>query len=262
MINLIDYGGFPVEDMDYVVKLLTIMEKKQDSLNKELTGNDSYATELVTKDDKSINYGECLVSETAELLESTDWKHWKHMEMDRDNINTEIIDILHFALSTFLTTGMSIEDNYASGLEIPNDDMEVNIKDAMSLEISVLAINSALIDSKYGISRVYGSELEIPHILDRASDILDSVLFLYMVNNSIVDIREAGDRIFKDYMVKNVLNSFRTNNGYKDGTYIKDWNGEEDNTIAYRIADEYVGDSDELESYLLEELAKTYSKIA
>ena len=28
---------------------------------------------------------------------------------------------------------------------------------------------------------------------------------------------------------KNVLNFFRQDNGYKDGTYVKTWNGREDN---------------------------------
>ena len=37
------------------------------------------------------------------------------------------------------------------------------------------------------------------------------------------------DELFKMYVGKNVLNFFRQDHGYKDGSYIKVWNGREDN---------------------------------
>ena len=40
------------------------------------------------------------------------------------------------------------------------------------------------------------------------------------------------------YFGKNVLNAFRQNNGYKEGTYIKIWNGEEDNVVMMRLLGE------------------------
>ena len=33
------------------------------------------------------------------------------------------------------------------------------------------------------------------------------------------------------YIGKNILNKFRQNNGYKDGSYIKIWDGKEDNVV-------------------------------
>ena len=36
-------------------------------------------------------------------------------------------------------------------------------------------------------------------------------------------------------MGKNILNRFRQENGYKDGTYKKIWNGEEDNEVLARL---------------------------
>lgn len=35
--------------------------------------------------------------------------------------------------------------------------------------------------------------------------------------------------MYELYLGKNVLNSFRQDNGYKEGTYQKEWNGVEDN---------------------------------
>jgi hypothetical protein len=35
--------------------------------------------------------------------------------------------------------------------------------------------------------------------------------------------------LFRQYVGKNVLNFFRQDHGYKDGYYIKEWHGKEDN---------------------------------
>jgi hypothetical protein len=37
------------------------------------------------------------------------------------------------------------------------------------------------------------------------------------------------DSLYTAYVGKNVLNFFRQDNGYKDGTYVKNWDGREDN---------------------------------
>jgi hypothetical protein len=37
------------------------------------------------------------------------------------------------------------------------------------------------------------------------------------------------DQLYRMYVGKNVLNFFRQDHGYKDGSYIKVWDGREDN---------------------------------
>ena len=37
------------------------------------------------------------------------------------------------------------------------------------------------------------------------------------------------DELYRGYVGKNVLNFFRQDHGYKDGSYVKQWNGREDN---------------------------------
>jgi hypothetical protein len=37
------------------------------------------------------------------------------------------------------------------------------------------------------------------------------------------------DDLYRGYVGKNTLNFFRQDHGYKDGSYIKVWNGQEDN---------------------------------
>jgi len=41
--------------------------------------------------------------------------------------------------------------------------------------------------------------------------------------------------LYKLYVGKNILNKFRQEHGYKEGSYIKVWNGEEDNIVMQRI---------------------------
>ena len=39
----------------------------------------------------------------------------------------------------------------------------------------------------------------------------------------------SADALYRHYVGKNVLNFFRQDHGYQDGTYIKEWQGREDN---------------------------------
>jgi hypothetical protein len=44
--------------------------------------------------------------------------------------------------------------------------------------------------------------------------------------------------LYKRYLVKNQLNTFRQDHGYKDGSYVKMWGEVEDNVIAFKIMDD------------------------
>jgi hypothetical protein len=58
-------------------------------------------------------------------------------------------------------------------------------------------------------------------------------LFFTIISHLDIDI----ENLYKRYVVKNQLNTFRQQNGYKDGSYIKNWNGVEDNVVAFEIMD-------------------------
>ena len=63
------------------------------------------------------------------------------------------------------------------------------------------------------------------------------------------------ETLYRLYVGKNILNQFRQDNGYKDGSYIKEWNGKEDNVVMKRIWEE---NSDIKPDVLYKELAKLY----
>jgi hypothetical protein len=58
------------------------------------------------------------------------------------------------------------------------------------------------------------------------------------------------------YIAKNVLNRFRQNNGYKDGSYKKVWGGKEDNTVMLEILKSGSQDIDEIYKKLEEAYKK------
>ncbi len=59
-------------------------------------------------------------------------------------------------------------------------------------------------------------------------------------------------------MVKNCLNRLRSKNGYKEGFYLKDWLGREDNDVALEIA----ADMEELDlNVLYSKLEEKYQEV-
>jgi hypothetical protein len=65
------------------------------------------------------------------------------------------------------------------------------------------------------------------------------------------------DSLYKLYVGKNILNQFRQDHGYKEGTYIKIWNDEEDNVTMQRILEKNENISPDK---LYESLEKAYPK--
>ena len=91
-------------------------------------------------------------------------------------------------------------------------------------------------------------------------------LFLQQITKSMFAIafslfgKNAAYDLFKLYMGKNVLNTFRQNHGYKEGTYKKIWNGEEDNVVMQRLLEKVLKNQTEsLDSMLYVELEKAYN---
>lgn len=263
------YKNMSADEIVYVNSaFITIMEK-QDELNKEMTGNPNYAIELITKHGKSINYGDCLISEINELQDSFPWKHWKDSTLNFDNVNTELIDIFHFAPSVVLTiiteyptvrvpimiSGFSIVDSsILNKYKIDDTNGYTIIKNNM--------MEAATKISNFYVEETLGSSESRIALMPYAYDLMTDALIMYMMHNDIATPTEAIDSIYAKYIIKNVLNSFRMSNGYREGTYIKMWNGVEDNDVAYGIVKNYTGDLDNLENALVESLNSQYALIA
>ena len=58
----------------------------------------------ITKEGKPINWRRCIYMESAEMIDSFGWKHWKSIAQPTDyaNLQIEIVDVWHFVMSLVL----------------------------------------------------------------------------------------------------------------------------------------------------------------
>jgi hypothetical protein len=69
------------------------------------------------------------------------------------------------------------------------------------------------------------------------------------------------DQLFVAYVGKNVLNFFRQDNGYKDGSYIKLWDGKEDNLHLVDLTAELDTEADSFREDLYNALSDRYQQL-
>lgn len=68
----------------------------------------------------SVNqYALALFMEVAELVESFNWKPWKDMEVDRENLKREIVDVMFFL------------SHIADAYEITNEELNEKFDEVM-----------------------------------------------------------------------------------------------------------------------------------
>ena len=190
----------------------------------------------ITKENRLISWYRCIYMEAAEAIDSFNWKHWKGINTESDwaNVKVELVDIWHFIMSELIR----IKDvNYA------NKYLKLKPQGDFNAEVLINTLEKML-----SLSVISNIDPKINNI----RDITD--LFFIAISQLDIDIVE----LYKRYVVKNQLNAFRQQNGYKEGTYIKLWNTVEDNVIAFNIMDENPSISP---SELYQKLELKYSQI-
>jgi dimeric dUTPase (all-alpha-NTP-PPase superfamily) len=135
--------------------------------------------------------------ESAELMDHYGWKWWKHQKPDVEQVKLELIDIFHFGLSILLVHKTSIES------------IAEQVSDALKVDESV--------DFKNAL------EAFTAHTLNEKD--FSVSLFVRLLKG----MEMTFEDLYSGYVGKNVLNFFRQDHGYQDGTYKKIWDGREDN---------------------------------
>ena len=85
--------------------------EKQIELNKKI--NEKLYEEIKDPEIRRkwfLNFELALKQESAEAIDSLNWKWWKKDEEDWDNIKIELVDMLHFWVSMCTVAGLSAED--------------------------------------------------------------------------------------------------------------------------------------------------------
>lgn len=176
----------------------------------------------MTKEGKRINWRRCIYMESAEMIDSFGWKHWKSITQPTDyaNLQIEIVDVWHFILSLVIEDGIHRENQ-------THEEMATWMAATKGFEMlsnqpmSSFAPDEALM---LKIEMLMRRSLE-PAIDGDLEKMVDDFFRLSVMGSLNLD------ELYRLYVGKNILNQFRQDHGYKEGNYIKLWNGEEDNSV-------------------------------
>jgi hypothetical protein len=137
--------------------------------------------------------------ECGELIEHYGYKWWKKQEPDMEQVRLEVIDIWHFGLSALFQEGKSVEQ-IATEIDV---ELAVHKPTGQGVREATEALALHALQTK-GFSPTRFWDLMLASGLD-------------------------FDSLYTAYVGKNVLNFFRQDHGYQEGTYVKNWAGREDN---------------------------------
>lgn len=165
--------------------------------------------------------------ECAEMLDHHGWKWWKHQEIDVPQVQLELVDIFHFGLSLRLMTGQAVE-SIATELaeQLSKETNETDFKVALESLASDAVTNKSF----------------------NAAAFADCMRLMNM------DL----DELFRQYVGKNTLNFFRQDHGYKEGSYIKIWNGKEDNEVLADVVTTLDSSAEDFQKQLYSALESHY----
>ena len=152
---------------------------------------------------QGYEYYRAIWVECAELLDHFGWKWWKHQAPDLEQARLELVDIWHFGLSELIRDDSMDAGTLASLLTLPSGDQADPGTDPAGFRAAVEALAGATLTS-------------------RSFPMAQFVAALAALPMSYAEL-------FELYIGKNVLNRFRQDHGYKEGTYRKLWDGREDN---------------------------------
>lgn len=169
--------------------------------------------------------------ECAELMDHCGWKWWKASRSDREQAMLEIVDIWHFGLSIRIRAD---RDHRQAADRIVDEWLQPLASQGFLRDVEALA-QHALVTQDLRVSAV-------PTLL--------------------TELGRDYDALYRSYIGKNVLNFFRQDHGYRDGTYHKQWQGREDNEhlveVLAALDSEAVGFRDEV----YRALATRYADVA
>lgn len=204
---------------------IVLMLQLQTSLNEATNGKEW--VDGITKNGKTINWKRCVYMECAEMIDSFSWKHWKNIEQktDWDNLQIEVVDVWHFIMSLWIE--FYAKSNSADFVALATIAAKSDSFQKIDKESSFFASQQEIIEK---------IEIIMFDILDKKSLDIEKLVddFFDLVYMSGLDLIS----LYKLYVGKNILNQFRQDHGYKDGTYVKIWSGKEDNAVMKQILEE------------------------
>jgi dimeric dUTPase (all-alpha-NTP-PPase superfamily) len=168
--------------------------------------------------------------ECAELLDHYGWKWWKKQQPDIDQIALELVDIWHFGLSILLLKDKSVEDLCEL---VANEFSDIVSTENFPRDLEEFTSNT-LISKDFDIKGFAGL---------------------------MQGIHMDFNQLYVGHVGKNVLNFFRQDHGYQEGTYHKQWGGKEDNEHLVEIVSTLDTSSSTFKDDLYNEMKALYTKL-
>ncbi|MBQ78008.1 MAG: dUTP diphosphatase [Cellvibrionales bacterium] len=202
-------------------KLLTMLTM-QDSMNTKVHPQWS---------EQNFEWYRAVWIECAELMDHQGYKWWKKQEPDLEQVQLEVIDIWHFGMSALFA-------NYDSATDIAD---------------AILSAWSTIENQQLSVHQAT-EELAAWCLMHKSF----SASHFWQL---LVAVELDFDQLFVAYVGKNVLNFFRQDNGYKDGSYIKLWDGKEDNLHLVELTAELDTEADSFREDLYNALSDRYQQL-
>ena len=169
--------------------------------------------------------------ECGELMDHFGYKWWKKQDPEMEQVQLEVIDIWHFGMSALFGD----EDQ-------PEAVAETILGQLEGYQPSGAGVREA-------------TEALALHSLDTHS--FSAACFWDLMAAAELDF----DSLYRAYVGKNVLNFFRQDNGYKEGTYVKNWAGREDNEHLSEITAGMDCDAEDFADTLYHALVQRYTEL-
>lgn len=204
-----------------------------------------------------------IIVEAVEAIEHQGWKWWKKQEPNIKQVQLELIDIWHFIMSQYLQDFGSVDDV----VDILLDDIKNGASVAEFQRTHHSPLRSGFTDFS-NMSIVAKLKALVTY------NELDTVEVYTAI---LEDVGLTFDELFKLYVGKNVLNTFRQDNGYAEGTYVKVWRywkrrvgphgreetyqeGREDNEVLEDILGKLDSNTDNIAHAIYQELGILYNR--
>lgn len=178
-------------------------------------------------------------TECAELVDHVGWKWWKHQSPDLSQVHLELVDIFHFGLSELL-------QQHGSALIAVNKLFETYLAYGRRVACGVKNPEDCI-----ALVETFATSVLTTRRFDLAA---------FCELASAVHLEE--ETLYEMYVGKNVLNGFRQDHGYRSGTYIKTWDGREDNVWLVEFAADIDKHPGSFAAELYQRLLKKYNEVA
>ncbi len=181
-----------------------------------------------------------VVIEGAEAIEHHGWKWWKKQSCDLEQLQMEMVDIWHFVLSAVLIAHEGDQEAALSTVfeQIEGHSVDFDGKTYAFAEMDLL------------------NKLELLIGLSAARRVN-----IGLFTSLLADCQMSWVDLYTQYICKNVLNFFRQDHGYKDGSYIKVWQGKEDNEHLVELMVELDASHQDFQQHLYDALKGRYQAL-